>query len=858
MVADPSAAVFVAYSRDDKDVAFRLAGDLKAAGASVWIDESDIPPGARWGITVQDAVRRCSCLLVILTPASVESNEVENEYSFALDNHRKVVPILYRDCEVPLRLRVLHHIDFRIDYATGLELLLKSLGMQQSTHRASPLVSASPPQSQIHTVEVADQAAQEDRMQSPEGVPSGRLSWITESVSDWFKKEYKDRSESQDEDKRERSNLIRANPKVLDLHLSYSQGFELGPIIQRTGDGPPIMDDPEKPGSYTADPERQRIGTNYVIDTMHQEHSEDLFLLFAANYVLFAALPNRQTDPALEGAHDAQPWEFVIRKIKEFNNELECSAVKRALGPANFHVANLVMVSSLVPEFQQFLNGNPKWFRKPNLPFFPTYGDEYEAIQTRCARLIDTLYKKADYSDFVEKYAVHKNEEAFRIKVKSGVEKYLELFLLSRSAWSHQEQARKKLQRTGASNGQENQQESEIAHGLAPTHEDEIVFMQGCGDLTMNLWNVAFVSDKSCYRTEGWDLLHSPDEPLNDREYTCLIKWNCKRDDIDLRKVAQTQRVVYPYQISRLRFMAPWLDRRESPKRHVFLGDLPIGHLIEFAVYGKQIYSGDIVDKSQQLDDCLQERLRAVVPQFSDVRHIYRLPNLNPPINFPEGETASAGLNDYRKQPRYLFNERTLDDMWLCERGLIHGDRNLRVAALNQAIHIDKRELGAPENWIKFVLRKEVDRYGNDAYVENEAGSELKKGQWRWIKEGRENWLEIFFRSNHYPCSMIAVTAEDEGKGRSRDEKGTVVDTKEIFFCVHGHNYGRYGCTVPEAAKFLAESGAYNILVFDEGEDVFQLVQKKGGGLKQTVPLKRAQIRCVFWGTTKSNAPRGE
>ena len=39
---------FFSYSRDDSEFALRLAEDLKAAGAGVWIDQLDIQPGQRW------------------------------------------------------------------------------------------------------------------------------------------------------------------------------------------------------------------------------------------------------------------------------------------------------------------------------------------------------------------------------------------------------------------------------------------------------------------------------------------------------------------------------------------------------------------------------------------------------------------------------------------------------------------------------------------------------------------------------------------------------------------------------------------------------------------------------------------
>ena len=45
MAADAPAAFF-SYSRDDSEFALRLAEDLKAAGAAVWIDQLDIEPGS--------------------------------------------------------------------------------------------------------------------------------------------------------------------------------------------------------------------------------------------------------------------------------------------------------------------------------------------------------------------------------------------------------------------------------------------------------------------------------------------------------------------------------------------------------------------------------------------------------------------------------------------------------------------------------------------------------------------------------------------------------------------------------------------------------------------------------------------
>ena len=131
VLADPL-ATFFSYNRDDSEFALRLAEDLKAAGANVWIDQLDIPAGMQWDRMVEDALNSCPHMLVILSPISVKSDHVRDEVSFALSKQKRVIPVLYRECDVPFRMARLQHIDFRTDYARGLKLLLKALGVDQS------------------------------------------------------------------------------------------------------------------------------------------------------------------------------------------------------------------------------------------------------------------------------------------------------------------------------------------------------------------------------------------------------------------------------------------------------------------------------------------------------------------------------------------------------------------------------------------------------------------------------------------------------------------------------------------------------------------------------------------------------
>ncbi len=122
---------FLSYCRADSTFALRLAEDLKAGGADVWIDQLDIPPGIAWDRAVEAALTKSPTVLVILSPSSSCSENVLDEISYALQKKKRVLPILYRDCDVPLRLARLQYIDFRFDSERATKALLYALGRGQ-------------------------------------------------------------------------------------------------------------------------------------------------------------------------------------------------------------------------------------------------------------------------------------------------------------------------------------------------------------------------------------------------------------------------------------------------------------------------------------------------------------------------------------------------------------------------------------------------------------------------------------------------------------------------------------------------------------------------------------------------------
>ena len=125
----PIQFAFLSYAREDAEFVLRLAKDLREGGAGVWMDQLDIAPGQRWDRAVEDALAKCLEVVVILSPAAVESTNVMDEVSLALEDGKTVVPVLHRQCKIPFRLRRLQYVDLSLNYSAGLDRLLETLGV---------------------------------------------------------------------------------------------------------------------------------------------------------------------------------------------------------------------------------------------------------------------------------------------------------------------------------------------------------------------------------------------------------------------------------------------------------------------------------------------------------------------------------------------------------------------------------------------------------------------------------------------------------------------------------------------------------------------------------------------------------
>lgn len=124
---------FISYFTGDKEFARRIAGDLKNRGLHIWRDEGEIDIGDSISDKIQEGLKRCFTFIIILSPESLERPWIKEElraaYNLRLAEDLKIIPIVYKDCELPVFLSVYRFADFREEknYTEQMEILSRSV-----------------------------------------------------------------------------------------------------------------------------------------------------------------------------------------------------------------------------------------------------------------------------------------------------------------------------------------------------------------------------------------------------------------------------------------------------------------------------------------------------------------------------------------------------------------------------------------------------------------------------------------------------------------------------------------------------------------------------------------------------------
>jgi hypothetical protein len=172
--------VFLSYSHHDRDKARQIAEKLIGENFSVWWDR-EIPAGRDYQEVIEEKIAAASCVVVLWSQFSVQSQWVRSEASEAND-HNILLPIMIEHVRVPLAFKLIQTEDFtswhgEVDSDSWERLVLQIRGM---TGRA-PTTQAG---KEITPEHVA--AASRPPGRSPEGAsPAGAIICCSALIGLW-------------------------------------------------------------------------------------------------------------------------------------------------------------------------------------------------------------------------------------------------------------------------------------------------------------------------------------------------------------------------------------------------------------------------------------------------------------------------------------------------------------------------------------------------------------------------------------------------------------------------------------------------------------------------------------------------
>ncbi len=92
--------VFISHSHTDTQLAARVSDALEKSGLEVWDPDREILPGDNWASKVSRALEESKAMVVLLTPAAINSPYVMREIEYALgakNFSNRLIPVVVGD-----------------------------------------------------------------------------------------------------------------------------------------------------------------------------------------------------------------------------------------------------------------------------------------------------------------------------------------------------------------------------------------------------------------------------------------------------------------------------------------------------------------------------------------------------------------------------------------------------------------------------------------------------------------------------------------------------------------------------------------------------------------------------------------
>jgi CHASE2 domain-containing sensor protein len=101
-VSEVAPAVFISYSRRDKPFVQNLHLALSRLNQKSWVDWQDILPTEKWWQAIEAGIESAHTFVFVISPSSIASAVCTQEIEYAIQNNKRLVPILYQEVDTTL------------------------------------------------------------------------------------------------------------------------------------------------------------------------------------------------------------------------------------------------------------------------------------------------------------------------------------------------------------------------------------------------------------------------------------------------------------------------------------------------------------------------------------------------------------------------------------------------------------------------------------------------------------------------------------------------------------------------------------------------------------------------------------
>ena len=100
--------VMISYSRKDKKFVKALSDAITKTGRETWVDWEDIPPTANWWAEIKAGIEAAHTFVFVISPNSLRSEVCYDEIEYAVNQNKRIVPILFQSVDTPELQAIMH------------------------------------------------------------------------------------------------------------------------------------------------------------------------------------------------------------------------------------------------------------------------------------------------------------------------------------------------------------------------------------------------------------------------------------------------------------------------------------------------------------------------------------------------------------------------------------------------------------------------------------------------------------------------------------------------------------------------------------------------------------------------------